>query len=139
VVVVVNGSGASVVVVVNGSVLAVVGGTVVVVVAGGTVVVVIGARYALRCEVNLAPPPREGEESSRSWVLGVAIAVVVARAVCAVPSCSTRRGRPSSAPQNTAATPRRLPLVLCFRRAPPFSGVSAAAPTQSRRGGLLRL
>ena len=36
--------------------------------------------------------------------------------------CNKRRGAPNNAPQMTAATPRRLPPVLWFRRAPPFSG-----------------
>jgi hypothetical protein len=38
--------------------------------------------------------------------------------------CNNRRGAPNNAPQMTAATPRRLPPVLWFRRAPPFSGDS---------------
>ena len=36
--------------------------------------------------------------------------------------CNSRRGAPNNVPQMTAATPRRLPPVLWFRRAPPFSG-----------------
>jgi hypothetical protein len=117
-------------------VVVVVGGSVVVV-GGSVVVVVVGARYALRREGRFTARrwPCDGEESARSWVLNVAIAVVVAREVCAVASCSKRTGRPSSAPQTTATTPSRLPRLLCFRRAPPFSGDSATAPTQGWRGG----
>jgi hypothetical protein len=43
-------------------------------------------------------------------------------AVCADALCNSRRGTTSNEPQTAAATPRRLPPVLWFRRAPPFSG-----------------
>ena len=54
---------------------------------------------------------------------------------CTGPFCSKRRGTPNRAPHSSAATPARLPEVLCFRRAPPFSGDSAPAPAQGWRGG----
>jgi hypothetical protein len=131
--------GASVVVV-GASVVVVDGGSVVVV-GGSVVTVVVGAWYALRCDDSLMPRACNlltrawgCDEPPRSWVRNVAIAVVVARGACAVPLCSKRRGRPNNAPHDTAATPKRLPRALCFRRAPPFSGDSAAAPTEGRRG-----
>jgi hypothetical protein len=56
---------------------------------------------------------------------------------CAVPLFNNRRGAPKSAPQMHAATPRRLPLVLWFRRAPPFSGDTAHPRRHTGGGGFL--
>ena len=52
----------------------------------------------------------------------VRVALLCARDAVADEFCNNRRGAPKSTPQMTAATPRRLPPVLWFRRAPPFSG-----------------
>ena len=119
-----------VVVVVGGTVVVVVGGTVVVVV-GGTVVVVevAGARYATRCVGRSTLQARRSTRAPRDDA-----ASRLTREPCGVWVCS-RRGRPSSAPHKSAAIPVRLPTVLCFRRAPPFSGTSAPAPKQTCRGG----
>jgi hypothetical protein len=123
--------GAAVVVVVGGAVVVVttrganvvvvVGGGAVVVVVGGTVVVVVGASYAAKFDGNFTPGRDDGFGASRwdAWARGSA---AEACDVVAVALCNNRRGAPKSVPQMTAATPRRLPPVLWFRRAPPFSG-----------------
>ena len=127
-VVVVVGGGAVVVVTTCGAkVVVVVGGAgAVVVVVGGAVVVVVGAWYATRFDGNFTLPGLGGVFGVFSaspwavWARGSA-----AEAACdavAVALCSSRRGAPKSVPHMTAATPRRLPPVLWFRRAPPFSG-----------------
>ena len=124
--------GAAVVVVVGGAVVVVttrganvvvvVGGGAVVVVVGGTVVVVVGASYAARFDGNFTPPGRDGAFSASRWDGWARGSAAEACDVVAVALCSNRRGAPKSVPQMTAATPRRLPPVLWFRRAPPFSG-----------------
>jgi len=124
-VVVVVGGGAVVVVTTCGAkVVVVVGGAgAVVVVVGGAVVVVVGAWYATRFDGNFTPPGPDGVFSAPPW--GVWARGSAAEAACdavAVALCNSRRGAPKSVPQMTAATPRRLPPVLWFRRAPPFSG-----------------
>jgi hypothetical protein len=135
-VVVVGGGGGAVVVVVGGGG----GGTVVVVVGGAVVVVDCGAWYATRCDGRSTPSRCDGGYT-RFWFLcdrnaANAVPNVVAgpRDACDFPLCSKRKGRPNNAPQSIAATPRRLPRVLCFRRAPPFSGDSAPAPTDTEAG-----
>jgi hypothetical protein len=143
-----TGAGGAVVVVVGGgggadttgaTVVVVVGTGVgpagVVVVAGAVVdVVVCGARYATRCEDKGTPPSRDARCTALLWVRSAASAGDALDA-CATPLCSKRKGTPNNAPHSIAATPRRLPRVLCFRRAPPFSGDSAPAPTgEAARG-----
>jgi len=123
-VVVVVGGGAVVVVTTRGAkVVAVVdGGAVEVVTVGGAVVVVVGASYAARFDGNFTPPGRDGAFSASRWDGWARGSAAEACDVVAVALCSNRRGAPKSVPQMTAATPRRLPPVLWFRRAPPFSG-----------------
>lgn len=96
-------------------------GVVVVVVAGGAVVVVVvGAWYATRCDRRFTPSRCDAActaDACAPWTMRAA-----ATDCGAVVPFNNRRGAKNSAPQMTAATPRRLPLVLWFRRAPPFSG-----------------
>lgn len=109
-----GGGGGDVVVVVGGNVV-VVGGRVVVV--GGAVVVVVvdpGAWYATRCDGRLTVS--RCDAACSTWLSASG------RDAWATLLCNNRRGAPNKAPQMTAATPRRLPPVLWFRRAPPFSG-----------------
>jgi len=127
VVVVVGGGGAVVVVVVGGGAVVVVvvgaGAAVVVVVVGAgaaVVVVVAGAWYATRCDRRFTPPRRDAECTTDVCAPCTVPAVVTDRD--AALTFNNRRGATKSAPQMIAATPRRLPLVLWFRRAPPFSG-----------------
>jgi hypothetical protein len=118
-----GGGGRDVVVVVGGGGGALVGvvGAVVVVVGATVVVVVVDAVacwYATRCDFRSTP----------SWcVAGNTLcierttgAAVRTRDAWAVSLCSKRRGSPNNTPHRTAATPRRLPPVLWFLRAPPF-------------------
>jgi hypothetical protein len=136
VVVVVVGGGAVVVVVVVvvGGGVGGGGGTVVGVTAGGdgvvvdgagavvvVVVVVAGAWYATRCDARFTPSGLVAPRTD-SACLGTSRAVASDRDACAVAFCNNRRGAPNNTPQMIAATPRRLPPVLWFRRAPPFFG-----------------
>jgi hypothetical protein len=145
-----TGAGGAVVVVVGGggggadttgaTVVVVVGtgagaGGAVVAVGGAVVDVVCGAWYTARCEDRFTPPTRDAEYTALLWARNAANAVAGPRDACAVPLCSKRKGKPNDAPHRIAATPRRLPRVLCFRRAPPFSGDSAPAPTQEAARG----
>ena len=90
--------------------------------AGAVVVVVAGAWYATRCDGRFTPSGLD----ARAHGIRVSRArrapsfVIVTHALIAF--CNSRRGAPNNAPQMIAATPRRLPPVLWFRRAPPFSG-----------------
>jgi len=120
-----GGGGAVVVVVVGGGAVVVVvvgaGAAVVVVAAAGAVVVVVaGAWYATRCDRRFTPPRRDAECTTDVCAPCTVPAVVTDRD--AALTFNNRRGATKSAPQMIAATPRRLPLVLWFRRAPPFSG-----------------
>ncbi len=130
-VVVVGGGGGAVVVVGGG------GGAVVVVVVGAGAVVVVdeedadvddvaGARYATRCERRFTPSLRELPTPLACAACGLWTArdALCTRGELAAEFCNNRRGAPKSTPQMIAATPRRLPPVLWFRRAPPFSGDS---------------
>jgi hypothetical protein len=123
VVVVVGGGGAVVVVVVDGGAgaVVVVGGAVVVVVAAVDDVVV-GAWYATRFDGNLTPSADDAAAAVLFVFSCAPFAAVCDRDECADALCNSRRGAPNNAPQIAAATPRRLPPVLWFRRAPPFSG-----------------
>jgi hypothetical protein len=122
VVVVVVGGGGCVVVVVGGSVVVVVGGVVVVVVAGAVVDVVVGAWYATRFDDRFTPSARADGCTTLFFSLSCALlAAADDRDVCADALCNSKRGAPNKMPQITAAMPRRLPPVLWFRRAPPFS------------------
>jgi hypothetical protein len=119
VVVVVVGTGRVVVVVVGGDVVLVVGGNVVVVGGTGVVVVDPGAWYATRCDEKFTLDAG----STTVWCTPCTTCDAASdRAAWAASLCNSRRGAPNSKPQMTAATPRRLPPVLWFRRAPPFSG-----------------
>ena len=111
--------GGVVVVVAGGAVVVVVGGAVVVVV-GGVVVVVVdpGAWYATRCDGRFTVSGRAAG-CAAFWCAPYTTDVAAAGGALL---CNSRRGAPNNAPQMTAATPRRLPPVLWFRRAPPFSG-----------------
>jgi hypothetical protein len=132
VVVVVVGGGAVVVVVVGGGA----GAVVVVVAVGAVVVVVAGAWYATRCERRFTPSRCDAGCTTDEC------------APCTVPAAATdrgaavlfnnRRGATKSAPQIIAATPRRLPLVLWFRRAPPFSGTQRTRAETRVAGGFWR-
>jgi len=121
-----GGGGAVVVVVVVGGgagavVVVVAGGAVVVVVAGGAVVVVVaGAWYATRCERRFTPSRCDAGCTTNECAPCTVPAVATDRGAAEL--FNNRRGATKSAPQIIAATPRRLPLVLWFRRAPPFSG-----------------
>jgi hypothetical protein len=118
-----GGGGAVVVVVVGGgAVVVVVGGAVVVVVAGAVVDVVAGDRYATRCDGRFTPSRCDDGYTTFLWLPCTLRAAASDRDACAEALCNNRRGAPNNVPQITAATPRRLPLVLWFRRAPPFSG-----------------
>lgn len=140
VVVVVGGGGGGAVVVVvggggGGDVVVVVGaGVVVVVVAGGAVVVVVvGAWYATRCDRRFTPSRCDAActaDACAPWTMRAA-----ATDCGAVVPFNNRRGAKNSAPQMTAATPRRLPLVLWFRRAPPFSGTQRTRADTRVAGG----
>jgi len=89
------------------------------VVAGAVVDVVVGAWYATRFEESFTPACAAG--GTPCDVSSCALdAAVCDRDACADALCNSRRGAPNNAPQMTAATPRRLPPVLWFRRAPPF-------------------
>jgi hypothetical protein len=100
------------------------------VVVGGTVVVVVGAAvvdvvlatswYATKFDFSSTPSRCDDGYTFFPW--RTAGDAVVTRAACGVVLCNKRRGRPNSAPQTITATPKRLPPVLWFRRAPPFSG-----------------
>jgi len=124
------GAGRVVVVVVGGAVVVVVGGNVVVVgggsvvVVGGAVVVVVdpGAWYATRCDGRFTVSGRDDGCAAFSCASCSTCAAAAGRDAGAALLCNSRRGAPNNAPQMTAATPRRLPPVLWFRRAPPFSG-----------------
>ena len=124
------GRGAVVVVVVGGDVVVVVGGDVVVVV-GGNVVVVGGAVvlvvdpaawYATRCDGRFTLSRCDAGDTAFLCAPRPPCAAASGRDAWAALLCNNRRGAPNNAPQMTAATPRRLPPVLWFRRAPPFSG-----------------
>jgi hypothetical protein len=131
VVVVVGGGGGGAVEVVVGA-----GAGSVVVVGAGAVVVVVddvvvddaGARYETRCDRSFTPaPPATPRDSCAPIACATCVSWAVRAAVntrdgLADVLCNNRRGAPKSTPQMTAATPRRLPPVLWFRRAPPFSG-----------------
>ena len=110
------------------------GGAAVCVVGAAVVDVVCGAWYAARCEDRFTPSRCDAGDTTL-WARNAAGTVAGARDACAVPLCSKRKGKPNDAPHRIAATPRRLPRVLCFRRAPPFSGDSAPAPTQEAARG----
>jgi hypothetical protein len=119
-----GGGGGGFVVVVDdgaGAVVVVVGGAVVVVVAAVDDVVV-GAWYATRFDDNFTPSAADGVAAVLFLFSYAPFAAVCDRDACADAFCNSRRGAPNNAPQMTAATPRRLPPVLWFRRAPPFSG-----------------
>jgi hypothetical protein len=116
-----GGGGGDVVVVVGagGALVVVVGGAVVVVV-GATVVVVVGAAcwYATRCDFRFTPSRCvAGNTLCMECTTGAAVRT---RDAWAVSLCNRRRGSPNTTPHRTAATPRRLPPVLWFLRAPPF-------------------
>jgi hypothetical protein len=135
-----GGGGAVVVVVVGGgAVVVVVGGgaVVVVVVAGGAVVVVVaGAWYATRCDRRFTPSRRDAGCTTDVCAPCTVPAVVTDRD--AALTFNNRRGATNSAPQMIAATPRRLPLVLWFRRAPPFSGTQCTRADTRVAGGSWR-
>jgi hypothetical protein len=117
-VVVVGGGGGALVVVVGGAVVVVLGATVVVVVAVGVAVAVAACWYATRRDFRSTPSRcRAGDTLCIECTTGAAVR---ARDAWAVSLCSRRRGSPKSTPHSTAATPKRLPPVLWFRRAPPF-------------------
>jgi hypothetical protein len=127
VVVVVVGGDVVVVEVVGGDVVVVAGGDAVVVcdAAVGDVVVVVvdpGAWYAARCDGRFTVSRCEAGYTTLSRAPCSTCATASGRDACAALLCNNRRGAPNNAPQMTAATPRRLPPVLWFRRAPPFSG-----------------
>ena len=130
VVVVVGGGGGAVVVVVGGGG----GGDVVVVVGAGAVVVVVaGAWYATRCDRRFTPSRCDAACTADACA---PCTVRAAATDCgAVVPFNNRRGAKNSAPQMTAATPRRLPLVLWFRRAPPFSGTQRTRADTRVAGG----
>jgi hypothetical protein len=138
VVVVVGGGGGAVVVVVGGSVVVVVvGGAVVVVVAGAVVdVVVFGAWYATRFDGRFTPLRADGCTTCDRVPCALR-AAACDRVPCADALCNNRRGNPNNVPQMTAATPRRLPPVLWFRRAPPFSGDSVHPRRHTSGEGIL--
>jgi hypothetical protein len=136
-----GGGGAVVVVVVGaGAVVVVAGGTVVVVVvAGGAVVVVVvgaGAEYATRCDRRLTPSRWDAACTADACAPRTVPAVATDRGAD-VPF-NNRRGATKSAPQMIAATPRRLPRVLWFRRAPPFSGTQRTRADTRVAGGFRR-
>jgi hypothetical protein len=60
------------------------------------------------------------------------------RGVFADALCNSRRGTTNNEPQTAAATPRRLPPVLWFRRAPPFSGDTVHPRRHTGDGGFLQ-
>jgi hypothetical protein len=131
VVVVVGGGGGAVVVVVVG------GGAVVVVVGGGAVVVVVaGAWYATRCDRRFTPSGRDARCTTDVCAPCTVPAAVTDRD--AALTFNNRRGATKSAPQMIAATPRRLPLVLWFRRAPPFSATQCTRADTRVAGGFWR-
>jgi hypothetical protein len=112
-----------VVVVVVGAVVVVAGGAVVVVVAAGAVDEVdVGAWYATRCDDSFTPSRCDDGSTTFLSASCTLRAAASDRGACADALCNSRRGAPNNVPQMTAATPRRLPPVLWFRRAPPFSG-----------------
>jgi hypothetical protein len=131
-----GGGGAVVVVVGDGA-----GGSLVVVVGRAVVEVVdCGDSYATRCERRFTLFTRSRSDDGYTtpfWLGSAASAVAVPWDACVISLCSRRKGKPNNVPQSIAATPRRLPRVLCFRRAPPFSGISAPAPTRKKRRGVL--
>jgi len=133
-----GGGGAVVVVVVGGGAVVVVGAgaAVVVVVAGGAVVVVAGAWYATRCDRRFTPSRRDAGCTTDVCAPCTVPAVVTDRD--AALTFNNRRGATKSAPQMIAATPRRLPLVLWFRRAPPFSGTQCTRADTRVAGGFWR-
>jgi len=132
VVVVVVGAGAGAVVVVGAG-----AGAVVVVVAGGAVVVVVaGAWYATRCERRFTPS--RWDAGCTTDVCAPCTVRAVANDRDAAVPFNNRRGATNSAPQMIAATPRRLPLVLWFRRAPPFSGTQRTRADTRVAGGFWR-
>ena len=110
------------VVVVTGAVVVVDGGDVVVV--GGAVVVVVGpgAWYATRCDGRFTVSRCDDGYTTVLCAPWSTRAAASDRDALAALLCNNRRGAPKSTPQMIAATPRRLPPVLWFRRAPPFSG-----------------
>jgi hypothetical protein len=135
-----GGGGAVVVVVAGGAVVVVVvAGAVVVVVAGGAVVdVVVGPWYAARRDDRLTPSGR-ADAWAAADVFSCALPVAASdRDACAdALLCNRRRGAPTNAPQRAAATPRRLPPVLWFRRAPPFFGDTVHPRRRTGGGGFL--
>jgi hypothetical protein len=142
VVVVGGGGGGDVVVVVGGGgalVVVVGGGAVVVVGVGATVVVVVDAVacwYATRCDFRSTPSRCvAGDTRCIECTTGAAVRT---RDAWAVSLCSKRRGSPNNTPHRTAATPRRLPPVLWFRRAPPFSGDTVHPRRLTGAGGFGR-
>ncbi|MDR3647879.1 MAG: hypothetical protein P4L20_02210 [Acidimicrobiales bacterium] len=141
VVVVGGGRGGVVVVVVGGGAVVVVvvgaGAAVVVVVAAGAVVVVVaGAWYATRCDRRFTPSRSDAGCTTDVCAPCTVPAVVTDRD--AALTFNNRRGATKSAPQMIAATPRRLPLVLWFRRAPPFSGTQCTRADTRVAGGFWR-
>jgi hypothetical protein len=132
-----GGGGAVVVVVAGGAVVVVVaGGAVVVVVAGAVVDVVVGPWYAARPDDRFTPLRRE-DACAAVDVCSCALPVAASdRDACAdALLCNRRRGAPTNAPQRAAATPRRLPPVLWFRRAPPFFGDTVRTRADVRVAG----
>jgi len=132
VVVVVVGRGA-------GAVVVVVGGDVVVVAVGGAVVdVVVGAWYATRCDGSFTPSRCDDGYTTLLCASSMLRAAAFDRGACADALCNSRRGAPNNVPQTTAATPRRLPPVLWFRRAPPFSGDTVHPRRHTSGEGILK-
>jgi len=140
VVVVVGGGGGAVVVVVVGGgavVVVVAGAGAAVVVAGEAVVVVVaGAWYATRCDRRFTPSRRDARCTTDVCAPCTEPAAVTDRD--AALTFNNRRGATKSAPQMIAATPRRLPLVLWFRRAPPFSATQCTRADTRVAGGFRR-